>query len=58
MSIKELAKRLGVSYQIVYCYESGLKRPRPEVAERIAALFALRIEDVWDMFYASKESVQ
>jgi putative transcriptional regulator len=51
----ELAQRLGCSRVNISRYESGARRPRPEVAERIAALFGLRIEDVWEMFYASKD---
>lgn len=50
----ELAQHIGCKRNNISRYESGTRRPRPEVAERIAALFGLRIEDVWEMFYASK----
>jgi ribosome-binding protein aMBF1 (putative translation factor) len=57
MSAKELANRIGVSYQIVYCYENGQKRPSPQVAEKIGKELGLTRNQLWDMFYSNKTPV-
>ncbi len=58
MRVKELAERIGVSYQIVYCYEKGLKRPSPEIAEKIGKVLGLDESQLWQMFYAGKTEAQ
>lgn len=52
----DLAELLGVSQACVGNYESGIRRPRPKVAEKIADLFGLNPTELWEMLYASKES--
>ncbi|MDD3334135.1 MAG: helix-turn-helix transcriptional regulator [Eubacteriales bacterium] len=52
----ELAELLGVSQACVGNYESGIRRPRPEVAQRISDLFNLDGKELWSMFYSGKES--
>ncbi len=44
----DLADRLGVSRQSVNAIETGKFDPSLPIAFRIARLFALRIEDVFD----------
>lgn len=51
MSVKELANRVGVSHQAIYYYESGKKRPSPEIATRIGEVLGLSKEELWEMFY-------
>jgi len=51
MSVKELAKKTGVSHQAIYYYESGKKRPSPEIANRIGEILGLTKEELWEMFY-------
>lgn len=47
----ELAVKIGKTQQTVAAYESGLRKPRPRIAKKIADVFGLSIEDVWRMFY-------
>ena len=51
ISIKVLAKKVGVSYQAIYYYENGKKRPSPEIAARIGDILGLSKEELWEMFY-------
>lgn len=51
MSVKELAKKVGVSHQAIYYYENGKKRPSPEIATRIGEILGLNKEQLWEMFY-------
>jgi len=48
---KELARNVGVTQRAISYYESGIRKPSPDVANRIAALLSLSIEEVWNMFY-------
>ena len=52
----KLAELLGISQACIGNYESGIRRPRPEVAQRISDLFGLTDKERWDMFYSSKAS--
>lgn len=54
MSADELASQIGVSVRTVRAYEYGTRRPSRKVAERIAAVFDLSIEEMWQMLYANK----
>ncbi len=54
-SQSDLAERLGVSRQSVNAIETGKYDPSLPLAFRIADLFALRIEDVFEN--PAKESV-
>ena len=51
MSVKELAKRTGVSHQAIYYYENGKKRPSPDIAARIGEILGLSKDELWEMFY-------
>ena len=55
MSIKTLAAKVGVSYQAIYYYESGKKRPSPEIAARIGDVLGLSKDELWAMFYGTDQ---
>ncbi len=55
MSVKELAKRTGVSHQAIYYYESGKKRPSPKIAARIGEILGLSKDELWAMFYENEQ---
>lgn len=44
----ELAERIGISRQSVYAIESGKFDPSLPVAFRIAELFGMRIEEIFE----------
>ena len=46
-----LAERIGVSKRMVTYYESGDRRPSPQVAEKIGKELGLTREELWEMFY-------
>lgn len=43
-----------VSVRAIESYEQKKRRPPPEVAERLALVLGLTIEEMWAMFYAPK----
>ncbi|MGD9523398.1 MAG: helix-turn-helix transcriptional regulator [Gemmatimonadales bacterium] len=45
---EELATKLGVSRQTIYALEYGRFDPSLPLAFKMAAVFGLRIEDIWD----------
>jgi len=47
----ELAERLGVHRVTVARYESGLRTPPPDVAERIAKELEWSLETMWASLY-------
>jgi len=51
LSQSHLAGLIGVSQSMIQMIESGQRRPSPEVAQRIADLFGLTRDQMWDMFY-------
>ena len=51
----DLAENIGCSRENISRYESGTRRPRPEVAEKIGEVFGLTRSQLWEMFYAGKE---
>ena len=54
MTAFELAEAIGVTVRALRSYEQGVHFPPPRVAERIAAVFDLSIEEMWQMLYANK----
>lgn len=52
----ELAERLGVSRQTVISIETGRYEPSLSLAFKIAAVFLLRIEDVFSADAADEEN--
>lgn len=44
---KEAAKALNISNGMMYQMESGLKKPSPELAFKMAALFDCTLEDIF-----------
>ena len=53
MSRKELAEKVGVSYQMIYYIENGKKKPAPRTAKKIADALDLPIAEIWNMFYSN-----
>ena len=51
LSQLELAELIGVSKRMVTYYESGARRPRPEIANRIGMILGLSKDELWEMFY-------
>ena len=47
----ELARRIGCSRINISRYESGARRPRPEIANRIGMVLGLSKDELWEMFY-------
>jgi putative transcriptional regulator len=45
---EELAIKLGVSRQTIYALEYGRFDPSLPLAFKMAAVFGLRIEEIWD----------
>ena len=47
----ELARKIGCSRINISRYESGARRPKPEIANRIGAILGLSKDELWEMFY-------
>ncbi len=58
MSRKKLAVMVGVSYQMIYYIEKGIKRPSPETAMRIAKVLGIPPADAWNMFYVGQSKTE
>lgn len=56
LSQKALGRLIGLSQRAISAYESGDRRPSPEVADRIGKIFKLSREQIWEMFYGSEPS--
>jgi putative transcriptional regulator len=56
MTQQELADRIGVTRQTVNAIEAGKYSPSLEVAFRIAKVFALRVDEVFQFAQATKAS--
>lgn len=54
MSQQELAIQVGVSQRCIANYELRKRTPSPEIGEKIASVFDLSIEEMWQMLYANK----
>lgn len=52
MSRKKLSTESGVTVRALISYEQGTRRPSPEVAQKIAAVLNLTLEELWAMFYS------
>lgn len=50
-SQKCLAAMVGVSQRSISSYESNQRKPSPEIAARIADVFGLSVEEMWEMFF-------
>ncbi len=50
----ELAKIVGIGQSTLAGYESGVRRPRPEIAEKIGKALGLDESQIWKVFYAGK----
>jgi len=51
MTQAELAKCVGIGQSTLAGYESGTRRPRPEIAEKIGKVLGLTHSQLWEMFY-------
>jgi DNA-binding XRE family transcriptional regulator len=52
---KELALKAGICRESVARFESGARKPSPNVARRIARVLDLTLEQMWSMFYATDD---
>jgi predicted transcriptional regulator len=50
----ELGQLVAVSQQQIAKYECGLSVPRPDVMIKLAEIFELSPQQIWDMFYSVK----
>lgn len=46
VSVKELAKRAGISAMTVYRYETGKRTPDVGIAQRIAEALSVTVDDL------------
>ena len=62
ISGRELARRAGLAFSLVYAYERGSQSPTYETACRLADVLVVRVEYLWDhapppdALYAASES--
>ena len=47
LSLKEVAKGVGVTYSAISNYESGLRVPRYEIMVRIADFYAMTVQKIF-----------
>lgn len=52
----QIAEMAGISQRMYSAIETGERRPSPEVAEKLAEIFGLSIEEMWRLFYRAKEA--
>ena len=50
----ELGEVIGVSQRSIAAYEAGVRRPSPEVVNKIRQYFDLTIADAWQLFFQNE----
>lgn len=51
-----LAELLGISQSTVAAYETGIRRPSPEVVNKLLGIFGITISEAWEMFYSEGQN--
>lgn len=51
MSRQQLAETVGTSCRSIAAYETGYRRPSPQIAQKIAKVFGLTTVQMWEMFF-------
>lgn len=55
MSRQQLAEAVGTSYRSIAAYETGYRRPSPQIAQKIAKVFGLTTIQMWEMFFGDAD---
>lgn len=55
MSQARLAEIVGVSTNAISSYETGVRKPNPRVAEKIAAYFGMNRDEMWSALYSDRD---